>query len=95
MTKALAIVLFSIVPIHASGFSFSSMDRAAKNHHSAERSPTTMFYHPTAFDRAVECVNNYGLCDLDELVELSAGKFSPHLYLTIHTHQAVLASVTE
>ncbi len=99
MIKALAIVLLSMVPIHTSGFSFSSMDRAAKNQHSVERSPTTMFYHPTAFDRAVECVNNYGLCDLDELVELSAGKSTPHLYLildnTYHTHQAVLTSVAK
>jgi hypothetical protein len=83
-TKALAIVLLSIVP--TSGFSFSSMTLAANNHHSVERSPTSMFYHPTAFDRAVECVTNYGLCDLDELVELSAGKFTPHLYLTNHIH---------
>ena len=92
MTKALAFVLFSIVPINTSGFSFSSMVLAANKHNSVERSPTTMFYHPTAFDRAVECVNNYGLCDLDELVELSAGKFTPqfHLHLAIYAYLVVL-----
>lgn len=37
-------------------------------------SPTTeLFYHPETFDRAVECANNFGLCNVDELLELSDG----------------------
>jgi len=33
--------------------------------------PTALFYHPETFDRAVECANNFGLCNVDELLELS------------------------
>jgi len=36
-------------------------------------SPTAIFYHPETFDRAVECANNFGLCNVDELLELSDG----------------------
>ena len=36
-------------------------------------SPTALFYHPETFDRAVECANNFGLCNVDELLELSDG----------------------
>ena len=86
LSLALVVALFSTVPLSTSGFSASSMNLAA-NRRLVERSLTTAFYHPPAFDRAVECVSNYGLCDLDELVELSAGKLiSPtSLYLIILT----------
>jgi len=36
-------------------------------------SPTAIFYHPETFDRAVECANNFGLCNVDELLKLSDG----------------------
>ena len=37
------------------------------------RTPTAIFYHPETFDRAVECANNFGLCNVDELLSLSDG----------------------
>ena len=73
MPLALAIDL-CIMSFPTSGFSCSSVILAASYRHPVERSLTAVFYHLTAFDRAVECASNYGLCDLDELVELSAGR---------------------
>jgi hypothetical protein len=78
---AFIIAPFSIVPLSTSGFSCSKTTLAAR--HPFERSLTTAFYHPAAFDRAVECARNYGLCGLDELVELSAGSLTITLYWTV------------
>ena len=78
---AFIIAPFSIVPLSTSGFSCSKTTLAAR--HPFERSLTTAFYHPAAFDRAVECATNYGLCGLDELVELSAGRLTITLYWTV------------
>lgn len=30
---------------------------------------------PESFDRAVECAEHYGLCNVDELLNLAGGKF--------------------
>ena len=38
------------------------------------RSSTTLFYHPASFERAVDCAENFGMCDVDELVNLAEGK---------------------
>ena len=38
-------------------------------------SPTALFYHPPTFDRAVECANEFGLCDVDELLNLAEGMY--------------------
>ena len=38
---------------------------------STRSSPTALFYHPPTFDRAVECANEFGLCDVDELLNLA------------------------
>ena len=29
-----------------------------------------------AYDRAMDCANNFGMCDIDELLDLSEGEFS-------------------
>ncbi len=29
-----------------------------------------------AYDRALDCANNFGMCDIDELLDLSEGKFA-------------------
>ncbi len=85
LSLALAVAFLTTVPFSTSGFSCSSMILAA-NRRLVDRCLTTTFYHPPVFDRAVECVSNYGLCDLDELVELSAGRLvQRRLYLIIHT----------
>jgi len=33
---------------------------------------TKLNYHPQTFERAVECAQNYGLCDIEELLSLSS-----------------------
>jgi hypothetical protein len=35
------------------------------------RYTTTLYYHPAAFERAVDCAQNYGMCDVDELLNLA------------------------
>mmetsp|Transcript_12594 Transcript_12594/g.30737 ORF Transcript_12594/g.30737 Transcript_12594/m.30737 type:complete len:141 (+) Transcript_12594:137-559(+) len=35
------------------------------------KTTTALCYHSTAFDRAVDCANRYGMCDVDELLQLS------------------------
>ena len=34
-----------------------------------------LYYHPETFDRAVDCANNYDLCNVDELLNLAQGSF--------------------
>jgi hypothetical protein len=34
---------------------------------------TALFYHPATFERAVDCAQNYGMCDVDELLNLAEG----------------------
>lgn len=75
LATALAIALSSAVPCFTSGFSDSSMiSLLAANRSDKSQYLTTAFYHPTTFERAVECASDFELCDIDELVELSAGK---------------------
>ena len=35
---------------------------------------SSLHYYPQEFERAVECANEYGLCDFDELGRLADGK---------------------
>lgn len=37
------------------------------------RRSTALFYHPATFERAVDCAQNYGMCDVDELLNLAEG----------------------
>jgi hypothetical protein len=32
-------------------------------------------YHPETFERAVDCASNYGMCDVDELLNLAKGQY--------------------
>jgi hypothetical protein len=32
---------------------------------------TTLHYHPVSFERAVDCAENYGMCNVDELLNLA------------------------
>lgn len=32
-----------------------------------------------AYDRALDCANNFGMCDIDELLDLSEGKFADRM----------------
>lgn len=34
---------------------------------------TELNYHPETFERAVDCANNYGMCNVDELLNLADG----------------------
>ncbi len=50
------------------------------------RSTTTKLnYHPQTFERAVECAQNYGLCDIDELLNLSSGEIQDVFECTKYT----------
>ncbi len=50
------------------------------------RSTTTKLnYHPQTFERAVECAQNYGLCDIDELLSLSSGEIQDVFECTQYT----------
>ena len=40
-------------------------------------------FHPQSFERAVECANNYGMCNVDELLNLAKGE----LYLRVTLHR--------
>lgn len=50
----------------ASGFTASLQN-------SVVRRSTKLHFHPEKFNRAVDCANNYGLCDVDELLNLAQG----------------------
>ena len=41
---------------------------------------TTLYYHPAVFEKAVECAQNYGMCDVDELLNLAERKCCFVLY---------------
>ena len=52
----------------ASAFSANhkvSLSRACK---------VSLNYHPETFERAVDCANNYGMCNVDELLNLAKGQ---------------------
>ena len=38
--------------------------------------PDTQHDISLAYDRALDCANNFGMCDIDELLDLSEGKFA-------------------
>ena len=38
--------------------------------------PDTQHDISLAYDRALDCANNFGMCDIDELLVLSEGKFA-------------------
>eukprot|EP01082_Thalassiosira_pseudonana_P007615 g7042.t1 g7042 contig23:1739931-1740591(+) len=48
----------------ASGFTASLQN-------SVVRRSTKLHFHPEKFNRAVDCASNYGLCDVDELLNLA------------------------
>ena len=57
----------------ASTSAFSSTRSTMRSTRSSP--PTALFYHPPTFDRAVECANEFGLCDVDELLNLAEGMY--------------------
>eukprot|EP01083_Nonionella_stella_P136411 415079_1 len=59
----LALAFMLLAPISAFSATRSTIIRTS--------SPTALCYHPETFDRAVECANNFGLCNVDELLSLS------------------------
>ena len=46
---------------------------------------SSLYYYPQKFDRAVECANEYGLCDFDELGQLADGKKYTSFNFHIHS----------
>lgn len=65
--------------VHANKITARSPASTTMNYHPSEFDPTT-YEHPSAFtpepepqtyDRALDCANNFGLCNIDELLDLS------------------------
>lgn len=62
------IFLFLQVVVTAAAFSV---------HHKtivAQKYKTALSYHPETFERAVDCASNYGMCNVDELLNLAKGR---------------------
>ena len=38
------------------------------------RKSTSLSYHPDVFEKAVDCAQNYGMCNVDELLNLAERK---------------------
>jgi hypothetical protein len=49
--------------------SFSVHDRTAIT----RTFKVSLKFHPATFERAVDCASNYGMCDVDELLNLAKG----------------------
>eukprot|EP01083_Nonionella_stella_P029512 81220_1 len=66
LASFLAILLAASIP-STSAFSTAIQAKIAT------RTPTTttLYYHPASFERAVDCATTFGMCDIEELVELS------------------------
>ena len=60
---------------------------------------TTLYYHPDVFEKAVDCAQNYGMCDVDELLNLAKGEVLlasksttyPSTSLRLLTHTLILS----
>ncbi len=67
------ITTFALIGLPAVSVAFST-----KLHQIVVRRPaaatTTLYYHPDVFEKAVDCAQNYGLCDVDELLNLAKGE---------------------
>ena len=44
------------------------------------QSVTAVYYHPDVFEKAVDCAQNYGMCNVDELLNLAEGECCFLLY---------------
>ena len=66
-------LLFSLVVIPASAFVAFVPSTKTPSFYRLSATKTTKEI-PESFGRAVECAENFGLCDVDELWKLSNGK---------------------
>jgi hypothetical protein len=41
------------------------------------RRPTVLHFYPKEFERAIQCAEKYGVCDVDELLKLADGEYFP------------------
>lgn len=51
-------------------------DNTFLNYHQGGDFPETQHDISLTYDRAMDCANNFGMCDIDELLDLSEGKFA-------------------
>jgi hypothetical protein len=64
--------------------SFSSAPSFVGTRTASSNSKSVLYNFPENFDRAVECSNKYGTCNIFELEGLADGKFfSLHIYIYI------------
>ena len=78
MFKLLATALALIVTLAAipSTSAFSHATTMRTKILMAKSSTTRLDYLPQeSVDRALDCANNYGMCDIEELLDLSEGKW--------------------
>jgi len=75
---SIAILVVASIP---SSLAFSTAIRA--NVATRSSTSTALHYHPTSFNRAVDCATTFGTCSIDELVELAEGESwqRPNLFL--------------
>ncbi len=67
-----------IITVALIGLPAMSVAFSTKLHQIVVRRPaaatTTLHYHPDVFEKAVDCAQNYGQCDVDELLNLAKGE---------------------
>jgi hypothetical protein len=67
------ITILALLGLPATLMAFSTHPIKITTRQSAEAS-TALYYHPDVFEKAVECAQNYGMCDVDELLNLAERK---------------------
>ncbi len=74
------ITTFALISLPATLVAFSTKPNRIMVRHPAAAT-TTLYYHPDVFEKAVDCAQNYGKCDVDELLNLAKRECCFVLYL--------------
>lgn len=64
------IITFALIGLPAKLMAFSTKPNRIVRRQTAAAT-TTLYYHPAVFEKAVDCAQNYGMCDVDELLNLA------------------------
>eukprot|EP00985_Skeletonema_marinoi_P011754 scaffold5581_cov156-Skeletonema_marinoi.AAC.23 len=65
------ITILALLGLPATLMAFSAHPIKIMTRQSPAATTTTLYYHPAVFEKAVECAQNYGMCDVDELLNLA------------------------
>ena len=66
MIRTLIIIICLLLPAAATLMAFSTHPNRI-----ITRKSTKLSYHPDVFEKAVDCAQNYGMCNVDELLNLA------------------------